>query len=366
MTGPRLVALTATGQVSGAERVLVRLLAAAAEAGWEVTCLAPSGALGDELAAVGVRRLPGLELGRAGGSRPTAAAGQLVRWARAARLLRRAARGCDVVLVNSLTGLPVLRAARLRAPAVWLAHDVLVSRDRLRLFRACRSALSCVLAVSAAVADSLGPRGTTRVEVVHNGVRWPVEPASAGVTRTPVVGISALLTPWKGHDVVLDAVALLPPGVIVELMGGALVTDADHAARVAARAGAPGLGERVRVLGHVADPLARMRTWRVAVSASTAPEACPLNVLEAMSLGVPVVATDHGGAREVLAGAGLLVPPGDAVGLAEAVTRLVTDADLHARCAGRGRDRIATAHRLEAQTAEALRLLAQVAAEARR
>ena len=365
MTGPRLVALTGTGQVSGAERVLVRLLAAAVEAGWDVTCLAPAGALSDELAAAGVRRLPAPELGRAGGSRPAAAAGVLLRWAQATRLLRRAARGSDLVLVNSLTALPVLRAARVRAPAAWLAHDVLVSPDRLRLFRACRGALTCVLAVSEAVAASLGRPGTARVEVVHNGVPWPVEPARRGAEGPPVVGISALLTPWKGHQVVLDAAPLLPPGVVVELMGGALATDEEHAARVRERAAAPDVRERVQVLGHVTDPVARMRSWTVAVSASTQPEACPLNVLEAMSLGVPVVATDHGGAREVLAGAGLLVPPGDPVGLAAAVTRLLTDPDLHERCAARGRDRVATAHRLEQQTDRALRLLGTLAAGGR-
>ena len=101
----------------------------------------------------------------------------------------------------------------------------------------------------------------------------------------------------------------------------------------------------MRVLGHVADPAERMRRWTVAVSASVEPEACPLNVLEAMSLGVPVVATDHGGAPEVLDGAGLLVPPGDPAALADSLTRLLGDADLRARCARLGRDRVAAAHR---------------------
>jgi glycosyltransferase involved in cell wall biosynthesis len=104
-----------------------------------------------------------------------------------------------------------------------------------------------------------------------------------------------------------------------------------------------------------------MRGWSVAVSASTDPEACPLAVLEAMSLGIPVVATDHGGAPEVLAGAGLLVPPGDARALAEAVTRLLDDPDLRTRCAVRGRERVVAGHDLAQQTALLLHTLLGIA-----
>ena len=165
----------------------------------------------------------------------------------------------------------------------------------------------------------------------------------------------------------LDAATALPPDVVVELMGGHLAKDADHAAAVRARAEAAAAGaSRVRVLGHVADPLARMRTWTVAVSASVEPEACPLNVLEAMSIGVPVVATDHGGSPEVLAGAGLLVPPGDPDALADAVTRLLDDAELHERCATLGRDRVASGHRLDQQTATLFELLATTRRRRRR
>ncbi len=361
MSGVRLVAVTSTGQVSGAERVLVRLLGAASRAGWDVTCAAPDGVLADHLARVGVRHVAVPELGIASGPRSLALPRMLVRWARAARVVDRLARESDVMVVNSLTALPVVRLARVRPPVVWLAHDVLIRPDRLRLYRACRGALDRVLAVSAVVAAPLRSPFGPPIEVVHNGVPWPVDPVPDGLSGPPVVGISAVLTPWKGHDVLLDAVPLMPDGVVVELMGGELATDADHADALRARCAAPALRERVRVLGHVCDPVDRMRSWSVAVSASVEPEACPLNVLEAMSIGVPVVATAHGGAPEVLAGAGLLVPPGDAGGLAESVGRLLTDQELHARCTALGRERIAAAHRLDRQTEAALVVLSDVA-----
>lgn len=357
---PRLVALTSTGQVSGAERVLIRVLAQAKEAGWQVTCAAPDGDLRRELAAVGVDHIALPELGLAEGSKPVAVARTLRAWARAARIVRRASNETDVVLVNALMALPVVRLARPRPPVVWLAHDVVVRPDRMRLYRWCRTSLTGVIGVSEAVAGKLRG-GRAWVEVVHNGVTWPVAPAPTP-DRTPdtapdpdatsspvVVGLNGLMTSWKGHHVLLDALPHLDKGVRIELMGGRLVKDGEYADGVRSRAEKEG-GGRVAVLGHVSDPLQQMRGWDIAVSASTDPEACPLSVLEAMSLGLPVVASDHGGSPEVLAGHGHLVPPGDPVALAAAINRLVADPERRQRDGSAGRARVESHHQQVVQT----------------
>ena len=371
---PRLVALNSTGQVSGAERVLLRTLSAAVDAGWEVTCVCPDGPLAEQLRETGARHVAVPELNLASGPKPVAAATTIARWVRAARTLRGVAREADVVLANTLLSLPTLRLARLHrlrtatrrpVPAVWLAHDVVVAPSRLRLYRWASSALVTVVGVSEAVvsrlraADGAGPE----LRVVHNGVAFPVEPAHERLEGprpgVPVVGLNGLLTPWKGQEVLIAAVALVDAPVQVEILGGALPTDAAYAAGLVDQVAALGVGDRVTLLGHDPDPLARMRTWSVAVSASTDPEACPLAVLEAMSLGLPVVATDHGGAPEVLDGAGLLVPPRDVSALADAVTRMVRDARLREKSAEAGLSRISSAHRLDVQTAALLEVLTE-------
>jgi glycosyltransferase involved in cell wall biosynthesis len=163
-----------------------------------------------------------------------------------------------------------------------------------------------------------------------------------------VVGCTALLTSWKGQDVLLEAVARLP-GVELELVGGSFPKDAEYVERLRARAAEPDLAGRVRLLGHVDDVLARVRTWRVGVSASVDPEAGPLSILEYMSAGVPTVATAHGGSLELVGDAGLLVPPGDAAALADAIARLVEDADLWRRCAAAGPEAIETRGLTEAR-----------------
>lgn len=378
MSAPRLVAVTSTGQVSGAERVLLRTLAAAVDAGWSVTCLCPDGPLAEQLRETGARHVVIPELNLASGSKPRAALTTLARWVRASRALRVAVRSADVVLANALLSLPAVRLARLplagrrRVPAIWLAHDVVVAPSRLRLYRWSSVALSGVVGVSEAVVARLrrDDGGGPTLQVVHNGVTFPVEPAVERVSGPTgdgaVVGLNGLLTPWKGQQVLLDAVPLLDDTVRVEILGGTLPKDAEYAAGLRRRADALGLGERVTILGHHPDPLARMRTWTLAVSASTDPEACPLAVLEAMSIGLPVVATDHGGAPEVLDGAGLLVPPGDAPALARAIEGMVRDTTLRSTSAERGLARIDSAHRLDVQTARLLDVLDQSSREGAR
>jgi len=72
-----------------------------------------------------------------------------------------------------------------------------------------------------------------------------------------------------------------------------------------------------------------------------------LVALEAMAAGTPVVASDDGALPEVLGRCGILVPPGDAGALADAVVALLRDPDRRAALAACGRDRARSAFPLE-------------------
>lgn len=348
---PRILAVNHTALVSGAEAVMLRVLSAARSRGWSVVVACPRGPLSGQVVAAGMEwlEIPDLMLGAA--RRPIAAAGLALRHLRASRRLRRAADRADLVVANGIRVLPTLRLARPRAPVVWLAHN-LVDRPRwLRLVRACAPVVDLVLAGSTAVVKSLA-RSDLDTAVVPYGTPWPVAPAPPGPPDPPVVGCAALLTSWKGQEVLLDAVARLGrPDIIVELMGGSFPKDIAYIDALRQRASEPDLAGRVRFTGHVDDALDAMRGWTVAVVASTDPEAGPLSMLEAMSVGIPVVATDHGGPPELLGEAGLLVPPGDTDAMAAALGRLLDDADLYRRCAEAGPRRVADGLTLDGQVA---------------
>jgi len=362
-----LIAVNHTGLYSGAEVVLLRLLAAATARGWQVTCAAGDGPLAPRLAAQAVSRLSLPELKLPSGPKSFGATVLAARTALAAQRLRRVGAGGDsaVVIANGLLTLPALRLARIDAPVVWLVHDVLRRAEEFAVLRMCASVISLAVAPSEAVAQPLRARGVP-VRVVRHGTPWPVAPARPTDGGPRVVGMTALLTGWKGQDVLLEAVARLPGDVVVELVGGVFPKDRGYAERLRRRAAEADLAGRVRFLGWLEDPLERMRGWDVAVLPSVEPEAVGLAVLEAMSLGLPVVTTDHGGAAEFLGDAGLLVPPGDPGALAVAIERLLEDETLRQRCRQAGPRTIAQGLTLEAQQERLLQVLGETADTHRR
>ena len=88
--------------------------------------------------------------------------------------------------------------------------------------------------------------------------------------------------------------------------------------------------------------MSAFRRCLFAVLPSVCLDACPTTVLEAMASGRPVVATTTGGIVDMITDEenGLLVPPGNASKLSEAITRLLKDADLRARLAAGAQERV--------------------------
>jgi glycosyltransferase involved in cell wall biosynthesis len=137
----------------------------------------------------------------------------------------------------------------------------------------------------------------------------------------------ANLIPYKGHDVVLDALARLADPPSLRLAGGGAERD-----RLATRAAELGLAGRVEFLGAVAGAEHLWAAAQFGVLASFQ-EGLPNAVLEAMASGVPVVATAVGGVPELVDDGvtGLVVPPGDPAALAGAIDALAGDAALRVR-----------------------------------
>ena len=139
--------------------------------------------------------------------------------------------------------------------------------------------------------------------------------------------------------------------------------DGALAGDLAARLARLGVAERADLRGYVAldGGLRDAYDTAHALLHVSWTEGFPQVLLEAFAAGLPVVATDVGGVRDLAAGAALLVPPGDARGAAAALERLRADAALRERLVAAGRA-IAAEHTLDATAG---RVAAFIAAEAR-
>lgn len=164
----------------------------------------------------------------------------------------------------------------------------------------------------------------TPLEVIYNGVdanRFAPGPHRENTGALQLICVSRLID-RKGLPHLFEAMARLP-GVRLTVAG-----DGPEEQRLQTLAQQLNLAERVRFLGYV--PNERLRQEYQAADVFVLPtlsEALGSVVLEAMSCGLPVVATTVGGIPELIQEGvnGLLVPPGDAGALAYAIAQLAAN-----------------------------------------
>lgn len=234
---------------------------------------------------------------------------------------------------------------------VTTAHGFIGDTARGRLYehlqvRAGRR-MDAVIAVSERVADRYreGGVGPERLHLVPNAIGavqlLPRSEARAalGVDDAPfVVGWVGRVSREKGADVFIEALGVAP-----EAVSGVIVGDGPERAAVEERAGALGLGDRFTCVGAVPEASRYLSAFD-AFALTSRTEGTPMALLEAMSAGVPVVATAVGGVPAVLdGGVGLLVPPERPEAIAEAFTRIQGDDALREALSRDGRHRVETA-----------------------
>jgi glycosyltransferase involved in cell wall biosynthesis len=201
------------------------------------------------------------------------------------------------------------------------------------------------------------PAGIPRARVDSLREQWRVKPGET------VVLLPGRLTRWKGQAILIDALARLKRegrlGQLRAVLAGDPQGRNTYEAELWLQATSQGLDNKVVIAGHVTDMPAAYLAADIVVSASTDPEAFGRVAAEAGAMERPVIATNHGGAREVIVPgvSGLLVPPGDAAALAEALAKfLAADTAERAAMGRAARAHIAARYTVERMCADTLAL----------
>lgn len=325
----------------GAERTTIDIAAALTEAGHRALVASEGGRLESELAAVGATSI-----------RIPAASKNPLTILRNAGKLRAIIRDHDVALVHARSRAPawsaLIAARRAGIPFVTTHHGTYQAKSALkRYYNSVMVRGDAVIANSQWTADNLLKAHSVspkRIEVIPRGVDLKaftparVSPHQVNALRenwcaaqnARVVLLPGRLTRWKGQLVLIDALSYLArngrlPDDLRVVLAGDSQGRRSYVEEVVSACAQAGLEERVVIVGHLNEMPPVYAAADVVVSASLEPEAFGRVPIEAAAMERPVIATDHGGAREtVLRGeSGLLIPPGDARALGDAIIELL-------------------------------------------
>ena len=287
----------------------------------------------------------------------------------------------DLIYANSQKSFVVgaLAAALTGRRLVWRLRDVLdethfsVALIKI-VVRLANWKANCVIANSESTRRAFGQAGgdVSRACVAYPGIderpfaavtdaEVAAMRAALGSGDAKLIGVFGRLSAWKGQDVFVEALALVP-GTVGVIVGGALFGEEAFELALREKIVALGVQDRVRLLGFRDDVPVLMCSMNVVVHCSVAAEPFGRVVVEGMLAGKPVVASKAGGVMEIVEEGvtGKLVDPGDVLGMAVAIKRAAaggTEVDFEVRAARAKAIELFTIRALTQQIQAALNLL---------
>ena len=273
--------------------------------------------------------------------------GDLVSIAKLAVIIRR--ENIGVLIANSGKEYwpDAVAAKLLRRKIVFVRHQT----DRIRKTTRwlINNHVDRVVAVSWAVKNALLSSGIAegKIEVIHNGVslsRFDPSRIDRGAVRGElgigmqdfVIGTVGKLHQGKGVYELLRAAAGIAGEQPVTLL---FVGDGPEKEGIIREARRIGIAGRTVITGIRRDVERMYAAMDMFVLSSTCDEAFGMVIIEAMAMGKPVIGTSVGGIPELISSGenGLLVPPGDAAALSDAIKRYLRDGEFAAGIARSGR-----------------------------
>jgi glycosyltransferase involved in cell wall biosynthesis len=302
-----ILCLDQFGELGGAQRCLLDLMPAMVERGWGVHLAAPGGQLAERAVALAATFDP-IRCGPYRSGRKSLAdiarfAAEVPRLAGEIRKLARQYR-VDLIYVNGPRPLPATAlAARKGPPVLFHSHSLLggtplrLAGEALEMTRAAMVA-SCRFVAEPLLAYS-GDRG---IRIIFNGVRRIAPAPRDRSAKEFPIGVIGRISPEKGQADFLRAARILH-GVVPQcrfLICGAPLFSDPAALHYCTALESLAEGLPVEFAGWTEDVEGVLAGLDLLVVPSTAVDATPRVIMEAMAAGVPVVAFARGGIPEIV------------------------------------------------------------------
>lgn len=356
-----LLIINHASRISGAERVLERMISLFDRTAINPIMVCPKGDLAIRLHESGIRviTMPLAPLERT--IHPLRLIKYLHNFIRVHRSLLRVfnTENIDLIHCNSFTATlySMLAARKKGIPLLWHMHDILKYRRINRMFIKTAGRFSTkIICVSQAVMKNLTAFGVdrNRCEVIYNSIpnlsRRKI--ASFGIrtelgipTNAPLVAMIGQIGKWKGQEVFIDACSKLVNNCDLDavrcIIVGDTISPAEHRykERIIRNVKENNLSTKIFFTGFRTDVEAIISEADIIVHASILPDPLPTVIMEAMNSGKAVVATDVGGVPELVTHRknGLIVPPADPDALSKAIALLIAHPELRDQMGKEGR-----------------------------
>ena len=341
LTGKTILQVVPEMATGGVERTTLEVASAIIAAGGRALVFSQGGRLVSELEALGARHIQG----------PAASKNPWTVFVSNPMRLIKLIENERIDLVHARSRAPAwsawLAARWTKTPFVTTYHGIYNAKTGLkRWYNSVMARGDIVIANSGFTKDHvIGEHKTpaNRLEVIYRGVdveafnpkavsaaRRNALAASWGIlveSARPRLILPARLTAWKGQRVLIDALSILhTKGIELDclMVGDAQGRDV-YLDDLKAQVERLQLGGHVYFVGHCSDMPAAFSLADIAITPSIEPEAFGRTAAEAQAMGLPVIASDLGGARETVdpGVTGLLCQPGDAQALAHAIEKLL-------------------------------------------
>ncbi|GAB2617672.1 glycosyltransferase family 4 protein [Belliella aquatica] len=250
-------------------------------------------------------------------------------------------------------------------PHITHLHEIIQSPNWLRMFlgKIINKNSNKVIVVSQAVKDNwIDQIVSEKITLLYNGIDFQyyqqvrddiLDELPEVIPGTIVIGMIARVNHWKGQNYFIEIAQLLSRNfdhLHFVIVGDAFPGTEHFIDELNETISKSGIKEKISYLGYRKDIPEILNTLDIFVLPSILPDPLPTTVLEAMASGKPVIATDHGGAREMVINGetGYLIPHDNANRAANIMQDLIEKKEKRIKMGIAGQKRIKEYFSIEA------------------